>query len=104
MALRPLRDNIMIIDMEFEEEKTTSGIIIPSQNGKDEGIKPRWGKVYAIGPEQKDVKVGQWICLAHGRWSRGLTIEEDTGEKIVIRKADNDAILLVSDEKPTGTI
>ena len=104
MAIRPLHDNVMIVDMEFEEEVTTTGIIIPSQNGKEEGIRPRWGKVYAIGPDQKDVAVGQWICLAHGRWSRGVTITEDDGTKVTIRKADNDAILLVSDDKPTGTL
>jgi co-chaperonin GroES (HSP10) len=104
MKLRPLRDTIMIIDMEFGEETTSSGIIIQNLNGKVEGIKPRWGKVYAVGPEQTDIKVGQWLCLEHGRWSRGVTIEEDDGTKVTIRKADNNAILLISDEQPVGTL
>ena len=35
--------------------------------------------------------------IAHGRWSRGQTIEDDEGEK-VIRKVDPNDILLVSEE------
>ena len=71
----PLRDNVLIADMNFDEQKTTSGIIIRSDNGKTEGIKPRWGQVWAIGPEQEDVKVGDWICVEHGRWTRGIKVE-----------------------------
>jgi hypothetical protein len=36
--------------------------------------------------------------IAHGRWSRGQTIEDEDGEKI-IRKVDPNDILLVSEEK-----
>lgn len=97
----PIRDNVLITDMEFGEEKTTSGIIIQSLNGKSSGIKPRWGKVWAIGPDQKDVKVGDWICISHGRWTRGVTVEED-GTEIIIRRIDNNDILIVTDKKPDG--
>jgi hypothetical protein len=34
-----------------------------------------------------EVKVGQYIMIAHGRWSRGQAIEDEEGEK-VIRKVD----------------
>ena len=37
--------------------------------------------------------------IAHGRWTRGITIDTPEGEK-VIRKVDNQDILLVSEEKP----
>ena len=72
--LIPIRDNILITDMEFGEEKTKGGIIIQSLDGKSEGIKHRWGRVWAIGPEQKDVKVGEWILLEHGRWTTGVNV------------------------------
>jgi hypothetical protein len=52
-----------------------------------------------VGPEQKDVIPGQWICVAHGRWTRGLDIEDDEGTK-TIRRVDPNDILLVSDEEP----
>lgn len=98
--IRPIRDHVLISNMEFDEVTTASGIVIPSQNGKVEGIKPRWGKVYAIGPEQDDVKVGDWVYIEHGRWTRGITIETESGEELIIRRVDNDAILLQAEEAP----
>jgi co-chaperonin GroES (HSP10) len=97
--VKAIRDHILVTDMEFDEVKTKSGLYIPSQDGKDSGIKPRWGRVWAIGPEQKDVKVGDWIYVDHGRWTRGMTIE-DNGQEIVIRRVDNNDVLLTADQKP----
>lgn len=97
----PIRDNVLITEMEFGEERTTTGIIIQTLNGKTAGIKARWGKVWAVGPEQKDISVGDWICIAHGRWTRGVKVD-DLGEEIIIRRVDNNDILLVSDKKPEG--
>lgn len=96
--LRPLRDTVLVAEMNFEYRVTTSGIILPSDDGKNSGIRPRWGKVYAVGPDQKDIKIGQYICVAHGRWTRGIDILDESGQKSTIRKVDNDDILLVSDE------
>ncbi len=96
----PLRDNVMITDMSFDEQKTSSGIIIRSDDGKSEGIKPRWGKVWAIGEQQKDVKVGEWILVEHGRWTRGITVEDENGNEVVIRMVETKSILLSADEKP----
>lgn len=100
-SLKPLRDTVLVSDMNFEFRVTTSGIILPSDDAKNSGIRPRWGKVYAIGPEQKDVQVGQWICVAHGRWTRGIEIIDETGKKTTVRKIDNNDILLISDEPVT---
>ena len=98
-ALRPLTDNVIVIDMNFGEQKTAGGIILQSDNGKAHGVHPRWAKVYAVGPEQQDVNVGQWVLIEHGRWTRGIKIEDDTGEKI-IRKIDTKCMLMISDEAP----
>jgi co-chaperonin GroES (HSP10) len=97
--IRPLKDSVLVKDMEFNGRQLSSGIILPSDNGKSNGIRPRWGQVYAIGPEQRDVHIGQWICVAHGRWTRGLDIQDDEGTK-TIRRIDPNDILLVSDEHP----
>jgi hypothetical protein len=85
--------------MEFAERITKTGLILPSDNGTSLGIRPRWGQVYAIGHQQQDVTVGQWVCIAHGRWTRGLDIEDESGKK-TIRKIDPNDILLVSDVRP----
>lgn len=95
----PLRDNVLVSDMDFGMEKTKSGIYLTSDNGKTQGIHPRWGKVWAIGPEQQDIKVGEWVCVEHGRWTRTIEFETDSG-LIELRMVDTNAILMTSDEKP----
>lgn len=102
--LRPLGSKVLISNMNFGMEKTRSGILLHSDDGKSSGIHPRWGKVFAVGPEQTEVNVGQWILLEHGRWSRGHKYESENGETIDIRLADTDAILLVSDEEPNDAM
>jgi co-chaperonin GroES (HSP10) len=97
--LRPLRNNVLVIDMGFEEQKTASGIVLQSDDGKSHGVKPRWARVWAVGPEQDEVIIGKWIYIEHGRWTRGIRVEED-GKEIVIRRVDTEAILLQADEKP----
>jgi co-chaperonin GroES (HSP10) len=78
--LRPLGKSVIVRDMVFDARITTGGIIIPNDNGKSTGIRPRWGQVYAVGPEQQDVKVNDWVCVEHGRWTRGIDIEDETGK------------------------
>jgi co-chaperonin GroES (HSP10) len=102
--LIPIRDNILITEMDFGEQTTAGGIFILSDDGKSEGVKSRWGRVWAVGPQQKDVVVGEWILLEHGRWTRGVTVVEEDGTEIIIRRADLNAILAVSEEKPNHTI
>ena len=97
--LRPLNDAVIVTEMVFDERITTGGIVLLNDNGKGTGIRPRWGQVYAIGPDQQDVAVGQWICVAHGRWTRGLDVEDETG-KHTLRRVDPKDILLVADERP----
>lgn len=98
--LRPLKDWVIVSDMNFEARTLSSGIIIPGDNGKSQGVRPRWAQVYAIGPEQKEVGVGDWICVAHGRWTRGMDIEDESGRK-TIRRIDPKDILMVSDYLPS---
>jgi co-chaperonin GroES (HSP10) len=98
--IKALHDNVLVADMEFDTRITQSGLILLNDNGTTLGIRPRWGRVYAVGPKQKDVAVGQWICVAHGRWTRGVDIDDGTGEtKRTIRKIDPKDILLVSDQQ-----
>lgn len=98
--LRALNDSVIVRDMEFKGRQLSSGVILLNDNGKSDGIRPRWGQVYAVGPDQKDVTPGQWICVAHGRWTRGLDIEDDENGALTIRRIDPKDILLVSDEFP----
>jgi len=99
--LVPIRDNVLITDMNFDARVSKGGIVLPSDDGKSEGVRHRWGRVWAVGPQQHDVKVGDWILLEHGRWTRGVIVEEEDGTEITVRRADIKAILVVSEEPPT---
>ena len=97
--LQALSDSVLVEDMTFDERLSNGGIVLLNDNGKSSGIRPRWGRVYAVGPGQQDVRVGEWILVAHGRWTRGLDIEDDAG-KHTIRKIDPKDILMSADECP----
>ena len=103
----PLKKRVLVSNMHFGETKSKGGIILVDDDGTAEGIHPRWGKVYAVGRLQDDVKVGQWILVAHGRWSRAFKVKRkekgsagDIGIELEVRMIDENDILLVSDEEP----
>ena len=96
-ALTPLHDGVIVKDMKFNERYTSGGIFIPSDDKQIHGVHPRWGEVYAVGPEQTEIKVGQWVLISHGRWTRGVNIVDADGPH-TIRRVDNADILAVSDE------
>jgi len=88
--------------MNFGEQKTSTGIVLLSDDGKSEGVKPRWAQVFAVGPEQTDVKIGEWVLVEHGRWTRGITVEDETGVEFTIWRVDPAGILMSADERPAG--
>jgi co-chaperonin GroES (HSP10) len=100
-GIKPLKDYILVTEMSFEQRTLNSGIILLSDDGKTDGIRPRWARVFAVGPEQKEIKIGQWVLVEHGRWTRGSLVEID-GSEHTIRRVDSSAILLVSDDQPSG--
>lgn len=96
---KPLRDGILVRNMEFGEQRTESGLIVMSDDGKTGGIHPRWGEVIAVGNEQQDVTVGQYVLVAHGRWSRGFELNGET-----VRTVDPNDVLGIQDEEPENTV
>jgi co-chaperonin GroES (HSP10) len=96
-SFQAIGEHILVYGMEFKERISRGGIIMIDDDMKSAGIRPRWARVYAVGPKSKeDIKVGDYVMIAHGRWSRGQTIEDSEGEK-TIRKVDPNDILLISE-------
>jgi len=79
--LKPLRDAVIVGDMTFTERLSRGGLILPSDNGKSSGIRPRWGR---------------------GRWTRGIEIEDENGKQ-TLRRVDPKDVMLESDEEPQDT-
>ena len=98
-SLRALNDHVLVADMNFGARTTSSGIHLLDDDMRTAGVRPRWAKVYAVGPEQQDIAVGKWVLVSHGRWTRGVRIEDTTGE-VTIRRIDPADVLLIADEQP----
>lgn len=100
--IAPIKDGVIVSDMYFGEQKTSSGLIIKDDDGTTRGIYPRWGRIYAKGPENnEDYNVGDWILIEHGRWTRAFDVDDGSGTK-ELRMIENKSILGWSKEKPTG--
>lgn len=99
--IKALQDHVLVRDMNFGGRQLSSGIMLLGDDGKSNGIRPRWCKIYAVGEHQTIVSPGQWILVEHGRWTRGVEINID-GEDFTLRRIDVDAMMLVSDHEPTA--
>lgn len=95
--LIPINDHILVTGMRFDERITRGGIVLLNDDMKSNGIRPRWAKIYKLGHNYTgELKEGQYILIAHGRWTRGITIEDEEGKQ-TLRRVDPNDILLVSD-------
>ena len=104
-SVRPIRNRVIVSGMEFGEQTTAGGIIISSDDGKDRGIKPRWGLVEAKGSENKDpFDIGDWILIEHGRWTRGFEVEMEDGTVETMRTVEAESILGWQSETPDGIL
>jgi len=104
VKVRALRNKVLVSDLE-RGMRVVNGIFIPDDNGKSEGIRPRWAKVYSIGENVTDIEVGQWILIEHGRWTRMFNVGLPAEDKTELWGVDwPDAVLLASDQDPDTTI
>ena len=99
--LIPIKDRVFVTDMESGERVTRGGIIITDDDGKERGIRDRWARVFAVGPDAADdLKKGDWILVAHGRWTPGVDLETSNGTVRVWLVEYPESVLVVSDEDP----
>lgn len=95
-SIRAINNRVLVSHMHFGEQTTKSGLIIKTDDGTTRGIYPRWGKVYDKGPRNDDdYKVGDWVLVEHGRWTRGVELND-----ITIRMVEAESILAYSETKP----
>lgn len=100
-SISAVGNRVLVTDMHFGEQTTKGGIVLTDDNGKTRGIYPRWGKVYAKGPDNNDdYSVGQWILVEHGRWTRSFKVETLADGEVEVRMVEAESILAYADEKP----
>ena len=67
------------------EGKTKGGIITLDDDGDQTGIKTRFFEVHSVGSDNEvtnDIKEGDLVAVAHGRWSRGFDVDHPQGKKL----------------------
>ena len=94
----PIADNILVTELEEGMQRTRGGIILTDDNFKDHGIRPRWARVWKIGPEVDYVKPGEWVLVEHGRWTLRTTLDIAEQGEVDVWKIDPAAILVVATE------
>ncbi len=100
MKIRALKGKVLVTNLE-RGSRIINGIIIPDDNGKSEGIRSRWGQVYAVGEDITDISPGQWVLIENGRWTRMLKVKDESNTEVQIWGVDWPAsVLLVTDEDP----
>lgn len=104
MTVKALKGKVLVTDLE-RGSRIVKGIIIPDDNGKSEGIRPRWGRVYSVGEGVTEVAPGQWILIENGRWTRMLKVKDETGTEIQLWGVEwPKSAMLVSDTDPETEI
>lgn len=99
MNIIPLKGNIFAV-LQLGERVTSGGIVLMDDNGKMEGIRPRWAKIWKVADDVTDVKPGQWALCEHGRWTMRIRIKDENGDDFEFVKLDPNGILAVQDEDP----
>ncbi len=99
----PYKDKVFVTDLEHGEKLTRGGLIVMDDNMKDRGIRPRWARVWAIGPDVKDLEVGHWILIEHGRWTQKITIEFDEGEVEIWGVEYPKSVIMSTEDDPRET-
>ncbi|GBD98678.1 10 kDa chaperonin 5 [bacterium BMS3Abin07] len=80
MKFKPLKDRVFV-SYSDDVEKTAGGIYVPD-TAKE---KPQKGKVEAIGPEVKELKIGNMVFF--DRYS-GSKVNIDNTEYLIIKEED----------------
>jgi co-chaperonin GroES (HSP10) len=99
----PLVNHVFVTDLDSGVQKTKNGILIPDDNMTNRGVRPRWGQVYAVGPDVTELKPGEWIYIEHGRWTERITLQFEDHEVNVWRVDFPAAVMVASETDPRNT-
>ena len=98
-----LGENVFLEDLEQGVRLTRGGLILPDDDMSERGIHPRWGRVHSIGPKVTDLAVGEYVLVAHGRWTPGFDVML-AGKLTRLWRIDYpEGVLLVTENDPRTT-
>jgi len=86
MNVLPMKDKVLVAENK-RENTTASGILIEGAGGLGES---KTGTVLAIGPDVKDVKVGDTIYL---EWNKAQVVTIDGVQRVIIKEENIVAVV-----------
>lgn len=102
MEVKALPGQVLVSNIQ-RGERMIGRIILPNDDGTQEGIRTRWAQIHSVGDGVNTVKEGEWLLLGHGQWTRGCDFYDDNDEKYTVWKVNwPDGAYAVSDQ-PTET-
>lgn len=99
--ITPLRERVLAELMGLEQRVTAGGIILQADDGKEYGVRPRWARIRYVGEGVDWVKPGDYVLVAHGRWTRAFTVTDENDQKFKMVRLDNEGIFGVHDGIPS---
>ena len=101
MKLRPLPGRLYCKALETGLRTSAGGIVLTDDNSATAGVggvRPRWFQVVNVNIDTNldDIKIGDYVLVEHGRWSRRFSGTDIDNYSIVEEKA----VLLVSEDAP----
>lgn len=96
--VRVLGNNVLVDLVDRGDNLTPGGIIIPDDDGKESGLRPRWAEVLASGPEARldGIEPGDRVLIEQLSWSRKLMdATYDDGSKRPVWLTHSDKCLLI---------
>jgi hypothetical protein len=67
------------------QRTTDGGVIMLDDDGSTDGIRTRYFEIHDVGERTdvaQDIKQGDLVAVAHGRWSRGFDVQAEDGRKL----------------------
>ena len=106
MKLRPLPGRLYCKALETGLRTSAGGIVLTDDNKATAGVggvRPRWFQVVNVNVDTNpdDIKIGDYVLVEHGRWSKRFTGSADMREvgnnySIVEEKS----VMMVSEDPP----
>ena len=113
--IHPTHDGVIvdIIDRDVTQKNLGDGKVLhliaddsfgshnPVTGGQHSGIRPRWARVLAVGPDVYDrVQIGDLVLCDYGKWSRGFPLGRDGLEVVRVWRIKVTDLLLVDSDAP----
>lgn len=100
--ITPLGDKVLgrMLEVVGQERHTDGGLIITEDTMTEGAIRPRWFEITHVGPKQQEFSRGDYVLVAHGRWSRGIDVDGTKREEDKLFLLDTDEFLGASDIHP----